>query len=115
MSKRNAKLFIQDILEAIEKIENYVAGTDFESFKKDSKTVDAVIRNLEIIGEAARNIPEGMKRKYGDIPWRDLVDFRNRITHEYFGISLTIVWHIIKQELPQLEKRMKQILEEVRE
>lgn len=91
MSKRNYKLFLEDILEAIEKIEKYISNMDFEIFKKDDKTVDAVIRNMEIIGEAARNIPDNIKSKYTEVPWREIIDFRNRITHGYFGISLSII------------------------
>lgn len=111
MSKREWKLYIEDILECIRKIEIYIEDMNFEDFKKDIKTIDAVIRNLEIIGEASNNISNEIKNKYDDVPWRDIVDFRNRITHEYFGISLTIVWRIIKQEFPRLKEQMKQILE----
>lgn len=111
MSKRNWKLYIEDILECIEKIERYIGDFQFDEFKNDSKTIDAVVRNLEIIGEASRNIPEEIKNKYSEIPWRDIVDFRNRIAHEYFGISLSIAWYIIKQELPKLKQQIKQILE----
>ncbi len=111
MSKREWKLFIEDILECIGKIDKYIDEKDFEAFRSDSKTVDAVIRNLEIIGEAARNIPNDVKDKYSNIPWQDIIDFRNRINHGYFDISLKIVWRIIKHELPTLEFQMKHILE----
>lgn len=114
MSKREWRLFIEDILESIEKIETYIRDMDFENFKKDDRTIDAVVRNLGVIGEAARNVEIEIKNKYSNVPWQDITDFRNRITHAYFTLSLPIVWHILKQELPSLKKRMKQILEEER-
>lgn len=110
MSKREWELYIEDILECIRKIEIYIEDISLEDFKKDIKTIDAVIRNFEIIGEASKNIPNEIKNKYDDIPWRDIVDFRNRITHEYFGISLTIAWRIVKHELPRLKEQMSAIL-----
>ncbi len=91
MFKRNWKLFIEDMLECMQKIERYVQDMEFEEFQSSEITIDAVLRNLEIIGEAARNIDEDIKNKYDDIPWQDIVDFRNRITHGYFNISLAIV------------------------
>lgn len=109
MSKREWKLFVEDILESIELVESYVTNMDFENFKNDRKTIDAVVRNFEIIGEASKNIPDDVKDKYQDIDWEGIVGLRNRIAHEYFGLSLTIVWTIIKQELPSLKKQMKQI------
>lgn len=112
MSKREWKLFVEDILESIGLIENYVIGMNFDDFKNDRKTVDAVVRNLEIIGEAARNIPDKIKNIKKDIDWKGLTGLRNRIAHEYFGISNTIVWNIIKQELPKLKDQIKYLLEE---
>ncbi len=91
MFKRNWKLFIEDMLECMQKIERYFQDMKFEEFQSSEITIDAVLRNLEIIGEAARNIDEDIKNKYDDIPWQDIVDFRNRITHGYFNISLAIV------------------------
>jgi len=111
MSKRNWNLFIEDVLESIELMENYIANMNFEDFKRDRKTVDAVVRNFEIIGEASRNIPDEIKNKYQDVDWKGIIGLRNRIAHEYFGVSLAIVWHILKQELPPLKEKMKQILE----
>lgn len=104
MSKREWRLFIEDILESIEKIETYIRNMDFENFKKDDRTIDAVVRNLGVIGEAARNVKIEIKNKYSNVPWQDIIDFRNRITHAYFTLSLPIVWHILKQELPPLKK-----------
>ena len=111
MSKREWKLFVEDILESVELIEGYIAKMEFEDFKRDRKTIDAVVRNLEIIGEASNNIPNDIKSVYKEVDWKGIIGLRNRIAHEYFGVSLTIVWNIIKQELPHLKEQMKQILE----
>lgn len=102
---------MEDILESIELIESYVANMNFEEFKKDRKTIDAVIRNFEIIGEAARNIPEEIRNKFTDIDWKGIIGLRNRVVHEYFGVSLTIVWEIIKSDLPVLKDKIKQLFE----
>jgi len=111
MSKRNWKLFLEDILESIELIENYVTNINFEDFKKDRKTVDAVVRNFEIIGEASKNIPEDIRNKHPDIDWKGIIGLRNRISHEYFGISLSVIWEIIKFELPVFKEKIKYLLE----
>ena len=111
MSKREWKLFVEDILESIELIEKYIENLEFNDFSKDRKTIDAVVRNFEIIGEASKYIPDYIKEKYTDVDWIGIVGLRNRIAHEYFGVSLEIVWNIIKQELPKLKNQMEQILE----
>lgn len=110
MSKRKWKLFVEDILEAISLIESYVKDMDIDSFKQDRKTIDAVVRNFTIIGEASKHIPDDIKEKYSDVDWRGMVGFRDRITHAYFEISLDVVWHIIKKEMPHLKEQMKKIL-----
>jgi uncharacterized protein with HEPN domain len=112
MSKREWKLFIEDILESIRLIKNYVENMGFDDFKNDRKTIDAVVRNFEIIGEASRFIPDAIKEKYENADWKGIVGLRNRIAHEYFDISLSIVWHIVMKELPTLENQMKEILEQ---
>ena len=111
MSKREWKLFVEDILESIELIESYISNMNFDNFKNDRKTIDAVVRNLEIIGEAARNISDEIKNKYQNVDWKGMIGLRNRIAHGYFGINLTIIWEILKQELPPLKEKMKQIKE----
>jgi len=111
MSKREWKLFVEDILESVEKIEEYVKDMTLDDFKQDRKTTDAVVRNFEIIGEASRYIPDDIKIKFQNVDWKAIVGLRNRIAHEYFGISLAIVWEIIKGELPILKEQMKEISE----
>lgn len=110
MSRRDWKLFVEDVLESIGLIEHYVNNMDLEDFKTDRKTIDAVVRNFEIIGEASKFVPENIKNNYQIVDWKGIVGLRNRIAHEYFGISTVIIWHIIKEELPMLKIQMEQIL-----
>lgn len=102
MSKRNPKLLIEDILESCNKILTYTNGMSFEDFANDSKTVDAVIRNFEIIGEAANRLPDNFKDLYPAIDWYKIRGFRNRIVHDYMGIDYQIVRHIIVHDLKNL-------------
>jgi len=97
---RNYILFFEDIQLSMNRIQNYLSEFDFPGFKKDFKTVDAVIRNFEIIGEAVKNIPQEVKDRYPDFPWKEMYRLRNRITHEYFGIDYKVIWRIAKDYLP---------------
>ena len=110
MSKREWRLYIEDILESIGLIRSYTARMEFNDFKKDRKTIDAVVRNFEVIGEATKFIPEEIKDSHPDIDWQGIVGLRNRIAHEYFDVSPSIIWQIITGELPELEERIKKIL-----
>ena len=112
MSKRDWKLFLTDILECIDKIRNYISGLSYEEFIEDAKTKDAVVRNLEIIGEAANQIPEGIQRRYEEIPWPQIVSLRNRLIHGYFVVDYDIVWDIASKELPVLRSKIEKILKE---
>lgn len=107
MKKRDYKLYLKDILDAIAKIEDYIKDLSFEEFSKNSLVVDAVVRNFEIIGEASKNISEEIKSQYPDIPWKEMAGMRNKIIHEYFGIDLEIVWKTAKNRLPQLKPLLK--------
>ena len=102
MSKRDAKLLFSDILDAFEKIKKYTHGLSYQLFINDSKTIDAVIRNFEIIGEAANRLPIEFKVKYHLIDWIRIIGFRNRIVHDYMGIDLKIVWTIIEKDINKL-------------
>ena len=117
MSKthRDVRLFINDILEAIGKIEKYVRNKSYEEFQKDEKTKDAVVRNLEIVGEAVRNIPEDFKEKYPDVDWKAAAGMRDKLIHEYFGVSMAIVWETVKSDLPPFKKRVIEISKEMQE
>ncbi|AKG91065.1 hypothetical protein GAH_01648 [Geoglobus ahangari] len=111
MSKRDWRLFLIDMLESIEKIESYISGVSRDGFLKDEKTKDAVVRNLEIIGEAANQIPEENRKRYNDVPWTQIVGLRNRLIHGYFVVDYEIVWNVISGELSDLKIRIKKILE----
>ena len=110
MSKREAKLYIQDIKDSIKKIQGYIKGLDFGDFIKNDEKIDAVVRNLTIIGEAANNIPKEIKTKYSDIEWRKMIGMRNKITHEYFGIDEDILWKTITEDILPLKKQIIKLL-----
>ena len=100
MPKRDDDLLISDMIECCEKIFDYIKGMDFEKFIDDSKTVDAVIRNFEVLGEASRFISTEVKSENPLVEWRKISDFRNVLIHDYFGINYQIMWEIIINELP---------------
>ena len=108
-SSRGMKLFMGDILEAIRKIKLYTEGMNYDEFLKDDKTKDAVLRNLEIIGEAVKNLPAEVKKKHPKINWRVVVGMRDKHIHEYFGVSYQIVWETIKSDLPSFERQISKI------
>jgi uncharacterized protein with HEPN domain len=113
MSKRDVRLFLTDILEAIGKVERYTAGLTFEQFEQNDMVIDAVARNLEIIGEASKNIPPKMRAKYSAIDWKRVVGFRNLAIHSYFAVDLDIVWTIAPQRLDELQAVVRQMLDDV--
>jgi uncharacterized protein with HEPN domain len=102
--------FLEDILLSMQRINEYVSGYDFKKFKQDYKTIDAVIRNLEIIGEAAKNLPDEIKKRYKEVPWEEMYRLRNRVTHEYFGVDYDIIWDIVTNYLPENEKTIIDLL-----
>jgi uncharacterized protein with HEPN domain len=110
MPKRHPELYITDILESGLAIQAYVRGIAFDQFTKDRMRSAAVIREFEIIGEAVGKVPDDLKNGFPDVPWRDIKDFRNLLTHEYFGIDLEIVWNTINQDLPLLLDASEKIL-----
>lgn len=108
--KRNIELFIQDVFEAIAKINGYVSDiTDEKKLKNDQKTYDAVIRNFTIIGEAVKNIYEDVRENYPDVEWKEIMAMRNLIVHEYWGINEGVVWDAIKKNLPELKEIITKI------
>ena len=111
--KREYLFFLKDILDAIEKIEEFIDDMNFEEFIKDDKTVSAVIRKLEIIGEATKYLPAELRRKYPDLPWSSMAKLRDRLIHGYFVVDHEIVWNVIKKELPLLKPKLEKILKEL--
>ncbi len=108
--RRDYKLYLQDVLSAIEKIERYVGELSFEEFAKDDKTTDAVVRNLEIIGEAPKRMPSEIKGKYSSVEWKKIAGLRDILIHAYFGVDLEIVWDVVKNKLPDIKKKMAEII-----
>ena len=111
MTKRNPFLYIDDILESIHLINEYTRDISKEGFLNDAKLQDAVFRRMEIIGEAAKNLPEEFQEKYPHIPWRQIASTRDVISHEYFQLELDRIWKIIEERLPELKKNILAILE----
>lgn len=110
MSERDAKALLQDMLEAGRRILVYTGGQNYAAFKKDFKTQDAVLRNLEILGEAAKHIPDEVSAQYPNLPWREMAGTRDRLIHHYFGVNLDVVWGIVELELPGVVAELEVIL-----
>jgi uncharacterized protein with HEPN domain len=103
---RHEKLRLLDILDAIDRITSYVEGMEYDGFLADRKTQDAVTRNIEIIGEAVRALPEDFRERHAEIPWGEIVAMRNVIVHQYFGILPEVVWDVVENELPALRSQI---------
>ncbi|EGL84288.1 protein of unknown function DUF86 [Caldalkalibacillus thermarum TA2.A1] len=102
-------MFLEDILKCIDKIEEYTKGMDFEKFRNNQLVIDAVIRNLEVIGEASKYVPDEIRESYPSVPWKSMIGLRNILIHEYFGIDEEIVWEIVSSDL----KKIKPVIEEI--
>jgi uncharacterized protein with HEPN domain len=110
---RDSYLYLEDILQACRKIQRYISGIDYEHFIKDDRTYDAVCRNLEIIGEAARKIPPEIQQEYSIVEWRSITSFRNLLAHEYFSIKDEILWDIVQNKIPSLQEHIQAVLEKM--
>jgi uncharacterized protein with HEPN domain len=107
---RDWKFRLEDMVESIDLIEEYVKNMDRNSWSQDRKTIDAVIRNLEVIGEAAKHLPAELQERYPDIPWFHIQGMRNLLIHEYFGVDTDILWQTIEKDLPSLKSRILEII-----
>ena len=106
---RDANLYLADILEACRRIGDYVVGLNFTSFVDDTRTTDAVLRNLEILGEAVKKLPPTMLAEAPEIPWRDVAGLRDVLAHAYFSVDLGLIWDIVQNELPALEAATRRL------
>ena len=113
--KRTYRDYILDILTSIQEIEEFVEGMDFEEFVTDRKTINAVIRSLEVMGEAVKKIPSEIRTKYPEIPWKYIAGMRDKLIHEYHSVDLEIIWEVIEKEIPPLKPKFAKILEELKE
>jgi len=110
--KREFGDYIQDIIDSIKETEEFTKELSFDDFKEDKKTVNAVIRSLEIMGEAAKKIPDDLRRKYSKIPWKEMAGIRDKLIHEYHGVDLEIIWKVVKEELPPVKPNILKMLKE---
>lgn len=112
MSKRGTIAALKDMLEAVGRIERYVGSMSESEFLRNTEKQDAVIRNLEIIGEAARNLPAEFKQRHSQVQWAPIAGMRDRLIHQYFGVNWTILWDVVQNKLPELRRHVEQILQD---
>jgi len=112
MSRRDSQLYLADILDSCEAITEFTIGLSFKEFREDRKTYSAAIREFEVIGEAVGKLPDELKQRRSDIQWQDIKDFRNLLSHEYFGVDLEIVWKAIQEDIPALIDATKELLDD---
>jgi uncharacterized protein with HEPN domain len=115
MKKREYRDYLKDILDSINDIESFVGDMSFEDFKRDKKTIYAVVRGIEVMGEAAKKIPKTLKDKYREIPWKKMAGMRDKLIHEYFGVDVEILWKTIKDDLPSVKPLVQELLESMGE
>ncbi len=108
---RDVSLYLKDIMQAIEAIEEFIKDMDFEQFREDDKTSSAVIRKLEIIGEATKSVPTEIRQNYADVPWREMAGMRDKLIHFYFGVDHNLVWKAVKNRIPQIKPVIQKVID----
>lgn len=109
---RDHTLYLKDILAAIDRVEEFVAGMDLEAFQTDDKTSSAVLRKFEIIGEAAKQITDEVRQKHTAVPWKEMAGMRDKLIHSYFGVDYPLVWETVRKRLPQVASEIRKILQD---
>ena len=115
MKKRDYLDYIQDIVDSVIDIENFIRGMGFNDFSQDKKTINAVVRSLEVIGEAAKRVSESLRKKYPRLPWKEMARMRDKLIHGYSGVDVEIVWKVVKDEIPPLKPSIEQVLKDLKE
>jgi len=110
MKKRDYRDYLKDILDSINDIRDFIRDMSFEEFRRDKKTINAVVRSIEVIGEATKKIPRALKDKHKNVPWKKMAGMRDRLIHEYFGIDVEILWKTAKNDIPPLKQLVQNIL-----
>jgi uncharacterized protein with HEPN domain len=113
--RRYSTQFLFDIIESVADIEEFIKGIEFDEFSSDKKTVYAVMKALEIIGEASKNIPESLKNEHSEVPWKLMAGIRDKVVHGYFVVDLPIIWSTVKKDIPSLKEPLEEILEEIKQ
>jgi len=111
MIKRDYRDYVQDILDSMKDTEEFVKGMGFDDFTQDKKTINAVIRSIEVIGEATKKIPESLKDKFPSVPWKKMARMRDKLIHQYFGIDIEILWQVVKKDLPNVKPLILKVRE----
>ncbi len=113
MKKRDVRDYLHDILESVDEVESFVEGMSSEAFMKDRKTKNAVMRSIEVIGEASRHVPVALREKYPEVPWKEIIGMRDKLIHGYSGIDYETVWKAAKEDVPSLKKLIQKMLREI--
>ena len=111
MRGREIADYLQDILDSINDIGDFIAGMSPEAFTRDKKTINAVLRSIEVMGEASRNIPEETRQQYPQIPWRKMAGMRDKLIHEYHGVDIDTVWQTLHEDIPPLKDMIQEVID----
>ncbi|MFA5343632.1 MAG: DUF86 domain-containing protein [Kiritimatiellia bacterium] len=112
---REYKDYLMDLIEAIDKIEQFAEAPAYEDFEKDEKTIFAVIRALEVMGEAAKKIPAGVRNQYKQVPWKQMAGMRDKLIHEYFGVNIRVIWKTVKEDIPLVKPIIEQMVRDMQQ